>query len=109
MICFERQAGNGKWVTNKIFFTDAGHAQEFQGSEDMAQGGQEGDQEEVQFEVHHEEVVQGAVGGQELEDKDDEEEDKQEYQEEDEDNDKDKDDDVIHELVAAGHIKIVSK
>ena len=56
-------------------------------------------------EVHHEEEVQGAVGGQELEDKDDEEED----EEDDEEDDKDKEDDVIDELVTSGHIKMVSK
>ena len=45
MISFEQQVGNNKWVTNKIFFTDAGHAQKLQGgegSEDVAQEGQEG-------------------------------------------------------------------
>ena len=66
------------------------------------------DQQEVQVEVHHEEV-EGAVGGQELEDKDDEEEDKQEHREEDEEDDEDEDNDVIDELVAAGYIKRVSK
>ena len=105
MICFEQQVGNGKQVTNKIIFTDAGHAQETQGGEDMVQGSQEGDQQEVQVEVHHEEEVEGAVGGQELEDKDDEEKDKQE----DEEDDEDEDNNVIDELVAAGHIKMVSK
>ena len=59
-----------------------------------------------QAEVHHEEEVEGAVGGQELEDKDDEEEDKQEDEEEDKE---DEEDDVIEELVAAGHIKMVSQ
>ena len=108
MICFEQQVGNGKQVTNKICFTDAGHAQKPQGSEDVVQGGQEGDQQEVQVEVHHEEV-EGAVGGQKLEDKDNEEEDKQEHWEEDEEDDEDKDNNVIDELVAAGHIKMVSK
>ena len=96
-------------VTNRIFFTDAGHAQEPQGSEDVAQGGQEGDQQQVQIEVHHKEEVEGAVGGQQLEDKDDEEQDKQEDEEEDEEDDKDEEDNVIDELVAAGHIKMVSK
>ena len=50
----------------------------------MAQGGQEGDHQEVEAEVHHEEEVEGAIGGQELEYKDDEEEDKQEDKEEEE-------------------------
>ena len=59
----------------------------------MAQGGQEGDQQEVVAEVHHEEV-EGAVGGQDVEDKDEEE---------------DEEDDVIDELVTSGHIKMVSK
>ena len=114
MISFERQAGNGKLVTNKIFFTDAGCAQEPQGSEgseDMAQGGQEGaqegDKQEVEVEVQHEEEVEGAVGGQELEDKDDEEEDEEEDKEEDKEDDEDEEDDVIDELVTSGHIKMV--
>ena len=92
--------GNGKQVTNKIFFTDAGHAQEPQGREDVAQGGQEGaqegDQQEVVAEVHHEEEVEGAVGGQDVEDKDDEEE-------------EDEEDNVIDKLVTSGHVKMVSK
>ena len=94
--------GNGKRVTNEIFFTDTGHAQEPQGGEDMAQGAQEGDQQEVVADVHHEEEVEGAVGGQDVEDKDDEEEDE-------EDNEEDKGDNVIDELVTSGHIKMVSK
>ena len=74
----------------------------------MAQGGQEGHKQEVEVEVHHEEEVKGAVGGQELEDpenKDDEEED----EDEDEEDEEDKEDDVIDELVTSGHIKMVSK
>ena len=109
---FEWQAGNGKRVTNKIFLTDAGHAQEPKGSEDVAQRGQEeaqeGDKQEVEVEVHHEEEVEGAVGWQELEEpenKDDEEEDK----DEDELDKEDKEDDVIDKLVTSGHIKMVSK
>ena len=78
----------------------------------MAQGGQEeaqkGDKQEVVVEVHHEEEVEGAVGGQDLEDpenKDDEEEDEDEEDEDEED----KEDNVIDELVTSGHIKMVSK
>ena len=48
--------------------TDAGCAQEPQVSENVAQGAQEGDQQDVVAEVHHEEEVEeGTVGGQDLE------------------------------------------
>ena len=93
--------GNGKRVPNKIFLTDARHAQEPQGSEDVVQG----DQQEVVAEVHHEEEVEeGAVGGQDLEI----DEDPEDQEDEEEDKEKDKDD-TIDDLVASGHIKMVSK
>ena len=52
--------------------------------------------------VHHEEEVEGAVGGQDVENKDDEEEDK-------EDNEEDKEYNVIDKLVTSRDIKMVTK
>ena len=106
---FGQQVGNGKWVTNKIFFTDAQDAHPTQPAVQLDAGGDQGnqDQQEVVAEVHHvEEVetreegavggqVEGAEGGEEEEDKgeDDEEEDGQ-------------DPDALDEMIASGQIKL---
>ena len=73
MIVFGWQAGNGKWVTNQIFFTDA---QDTQGGQapvqpDVAAAEDDQAHQQVTAEVHHEEEVEtqgeeeleGAVGG----------------------------------------------
>ena len=105
MIGFGWQAGNGKWVTNQIFFTDA------QGGQapvqpDVAAAEDNQTHQEVTAEVHHEEEVEtqneeepeGAVGGQNVKEEDKEDE-------EDEEGD---DDDAVDELITSGQIKLTA-
>ena len=106
MIGFGQQVGNGKQVTNKIFFTDA---QDAQGSQapvlpDVKDAEDDQTQQQVIADVHHEVEVEtqdngdteGAVGGENIEEED-------QNDEEDEEED---DDDAVDELITSGQIKL---
>ena len=104
MIGFGWQAGNSKRVTNQIFFTDVQDAQGGQApvQPDVAAAEDNQAHQQVTAEVHHEEVetqgeeeLEGAVGGEnvEEEDKEDEEED---------------DVDAVDKLIASGQIKLTA-
>ena len=108
MIGFGGQAGNGKWVTNQIFFTYAKDAQGGQAPVQLDVAAVEDNQahQQVTAEVHHEEEVEtqgedeleGAVGGDNVE-----KEDKEDEEDEEED-----DDDALDELIASGQIKLTA-
>ena len=105
MIGFGQQAGNGKWVTNQIFFTDAQDAQGGQApvQPDVAAAEDDQTHQQVTAEVHHEEEVEtqneeepeGAVGGENVE-------------EEDEEDEEEDDDDAVDELITSGQIKLTA-
>ena len=101
--------GDGKWVTNKIFFTDAKDAQGGQApvQPDVAAAEDDQTHQQVTAEVHHEEEVEtqneeeteGTVGGENVEEEDEDNEEDEEDEEEDKD-------DALDELIASGQIKL---